>query len=71
MSIRAIATELYRAQKKVEELEKQLEEAPLREKDPIRKKLQQAQQALQQMRRMLDGAKTPSPFTSKFSFFKK
>ncbi len=65
MSIRLIAQELYRAQTKVDKLNKALEEAPLGEKDPIREKLRVANAELQHLRKMMDGAKTPSPFDSK------
>ncbi len=64
MSIRLIAIELYRAQKKVEQLENELEKAPYSEKEAIKEKLRVARAELEQIRKMLDGAKTPSPFSS-------
>ncbi len=70
MSIRLIAIELYRAQKKVEKLEKQLETAPLPEKESIREKLRMASAELQHLRKMMDGAKTPSHFSHQPSFLK-
>ncbi len=70
MSIKSIATELYRAQKRVEQLENQLKEASFNEKEAIQEKLRVARAELHQMRRMLDGAKTPSPFSPKSSTFR-
>ncbi len=70
MSIRLIAIELYRAQKKVEQLEKQLEDAPLPEKESLREKLRVTRAELHHLRKMLDGAKTPSHFSHQPSFLK-
>jgi hypothetical protein len=63
MSIRAIALELYRAQQRVNRLEIEKENAPPQEKDRIHTELQLALTEMKRMRRMLDGAKTESPFT--------
>jgi uncharacterized protein YicC (UPF0701 family) len=65
MSIRAIALELYRAQQQVNRLEIEKENAPPQEKDRIDDELQRALAELKQFRRMLDGAKTESPFTKR------
>jgi hypothetical protein len=62
MSIRAIALELYRAQQQVNRLEIEKENAHPQEKDRIEGELQRALAELKQFRRMLDGAKTESPF---------
>ncbi len=69
MSIRLIAIELYRAQKKVGKLESQLADASINEKDPILEKLRVANAELQHLRKMLDGAKTPAPSSSRSSLF--
>ena len=57
MSIKSLAVELYRAQQEVDALEKKLAEAHLSDKDTIRFELKQAHAVLQQMRRMMNGAK--------------
>jgi ABC-type Zn uptake system ZnuABC Zn-binding protein ZnuA len=64
MSIRLIAKELYYAQTKVDKIKKALEEAPPKEKDAIKEELRVANAELQHIRRIMDGAKTPSPFGS-------
>ena len=65
MSIRAIAIELYRAQQKVARLEKALEQAAPEEEALLKDELRVAHMELSQMRRMLDGAKVESPFTTR------
>lgn len=65
MSIRLIAQELYRAQQKVDKLTKSLDQAPLGEKDEFKEQLRVAEAELQHLRKMMDGAKTPSPFDRK------
>ncbi len=62
MSIRAIAQELYRLQREVEKLEKELAAAPYREQDGIKDRLRKAKAEWQVMRNILNGEKTPSPF---------
>ncbi len=64
MSIRLLATELYRAQKLVEQLEAKLEQVQLKDKTEIREELRVARAAHDKIRKMLDGAKAPSPFHS-------
>ena len=71
MSIKAIALELYKAHQKVSMLEKKLEAAPLTEKDTIRQELRLATQEYLQLRRILNGEKSPSPFRSDISTFKR
>ena len=65
MSIRAIAIELYRAQQEVARLEKELEQAAPEGKPLLKDELRVAYMELRQMRRMLDGAKVESPFTTR------
>ncbi len=65
MSIKLIAVDLYRAQKAVWKLEKELEEATLKDKEAIKRKLRQAQAEWQQLRNIMDGEKRPSVFRKK------
>jgi hypothetical protein len=67
MSIRALALELYKAQQRVDHLEKEREKAPPQEKERITGELEPALAELRQLRKMLDGAKTESPFAAKSS----
>ena len=67
MSIKAIALELYRAQQKVSRLENELEQAAHQEKDLIRDELRVAVAEMKMMRKMLDGAKVETPFTTRSS----
>jgi len=62
MSIKLLAVDLYRAQKKVHQLEAQLADAPLNKQDAISWKLREAQEDLRVLRNMLEGAKSPLPF---------
>ena len=55
MSIKGIAKDLYRLQQAVDELEKKLVLAPLRERADIERQLLKAKAAHQQLRRILDG----------------
>ena len=71
MSIRAIALELYSAQKKVSELEAKLEGAPPHQKETVRQELRDAQAEWRVLRKILDGEKSPSPFKSRPSTFKR
>ena len=57
MPIRLIAKELYRLQREVEEIEKELQAAPPREQDGIRDKLRKKRAEWQQVRNILDGEK--------------
>jgi hypothetical protein len=65
MSIKALALELYRAQQKVSDLEKKLEQAAHPEKDLLVEELRVAVSEMKMLRRMLDGAKVESPFTNR------
>ena len=74
MSIRAIALDLYRAQQKVAQLEKDLESASPEEKETLAVDLQYAQKEFGMIRKMLDGEKESGAFRkrfAKFSSFKK
>jgi len=55
MSIKGIAKDLYRLQQAVDELEKKLVLAPLRERSDIERQLLKAKAAHKQLRRILDG----------------
>jgi len=62
MSIKLLALELYRAQQKVYQLEEQLAEALLNQQDAIGWQLREAKEELRQLRNMMEGAKSPSPY---------
>ena len=55
MSIRLLARDLYRSQKIVQQLEDELEVAPLEKRDAIENKLRKARADMQQLKRALDG----------------
>ncbi len=65
MSIKALALELYRAQQKVDRLEKELAKADPRDRERLKLELREAEAERKQLRKMLDGAKTPNPFADK------
>lgn len=69
MSIQAIARDLYRAQQKVNEIEKKIEVANLIEQDGLRGELRAAKSEVSLLRRMLDGEKESSGFRKKFQGF--
>jgi len=71
MPIRLIAKELYRLQREVERLEKELQSAPPQKHDAIKEKLRKARAEWQQMRNILDGEKAPPPFRQPLSTFKR
>ena len=62
MSIQMIARDLYRLHQEVERLEDRLENTPLMERDEIKEKLRKLRVERDKMRRILDGAKDPSPY---------
>lgn len=64
MSIKLLALDLYRAQQKVHLLETQLAEAPFSAQEAIEAKLREANEDLRQLRNMLEGAKSSSPYRS-------
>ena len=57
MVIRALATELYRAQQIVHMLQDQFETAPLAQRDRLRHELKRAQAECDQLRRHLEARK--------------
>jgi hypothetical protein len=62
MSIRLLAIELYRLQREVEQLEKQLAAAPFDRQEPIQARLNQTRAERDRLRRALDGQKdAPAP----------
>ena len=63
MSIRALAIELYRAQQKVHKLQDMLAKAERNERDQIRYDLKCAEAECNQLRRIMEGEKQPSPFS--------
>lgn len=71
MSIKAIARDLYRAQQKVNKLEKALETASLAEQDVLRGELRQARKEHETLKRILEGEKESASFRKKFQGFGK
>lgn len=66
MSIRALASELYKAQQKVHKLQDQLETAGINEKDHVHRELKQAETECNQLRRIIEAEKEPSPLRDSF-----
>jgi len=69
MSIRALARELYKAQQKVDMLQKKHDDGKQGEKDTLAQELNFARKEFQMLRRMLDGEKESGTFRSRFSGF--
>ena len=61
MSIRMIAQELYRLEREVEGLEREIEAAPFEDREALRDRLRKIKAERDRMRRVLDGAKDPPP----------
>lgn len=57
MSIRLIAVDLYKAIRKVTEIEEALEQAPWDNREALKEKLRQAKVERDRIRRILDGQK--------------
>ncbi len=55
MSIRMLARDLYRLHREVEQLERELQNAPDREKARISERLRKARAEKEELRRILDG----------------
>ncbi len=55
--LKALATDLYRAQQKVHKLQEQLEHAPLSEKEAIKRELRDAAAECDLLRRMVEAKK--------------
>lgn len=70
MSIRALALELYRAQKKVAELQKVIEAAGQSVNENLGQELRAAEREMSILRKMLDGEKESGEFRKKFSGWK-
>ena len=62
MSIRLIARDLYRLIREVEQLEKQISDAPLEVKPALEDRLRKLKAEREKLRRILEGSKeTPLP----------
>ena len=66
MPLKALAIELYRAQRRVHELEDRLKTCQLREQEHTKRELQEAVRERDQLRRLLDARKEPPPFRRNF-----
>jgi hypothetical protein len=62
MSIRLIARDLYRLQKEVERLEKELADTPLSEQAPVKDQLRKRRAERDRLRGALEGAKEEPPY---------
>jgi len=71
MSIRALAVDLYKAQQKVNQLEKAIDEAAAAEKNVLNQELTVAKKELEMLRKMLDGEKESGDFRKRFTNFGK
>lgn len=69
MSIRALALELYRAQKNVAELQKAVDAAKPSDLEALSQELRGAQKEMVMLRKMLDGEKESGQFRKAFSGF--
>ena len=67
MPIRMIARELYRLQRELEAIEKELRAAPPQAQESIRDKLRKKRAEWQQVRNILDGEKAQAEHRSPFS----
>ena len=67
MPIRMIARELYRLQREVETIEKELRDAPPQDQESIRVKLRKKRAEWQQVRNILDGEKAQAAHRSGLS----
>ena len=63
MSIRMIASDLYRIQTEVDRLEKRLAKAPFDERPSLENELRKARAERDRLRRALDGVKEPPTYT--------
>ena len=57
MSIRLLAKDLYRLQQQVEQLEKEIEDAPLGQHGQLQERLRSVRAERDHLRRVLDGQK--------------
>jgi len=67
MSIRALAQELYRAQKRVAELQKAIAKEGHAAAERIGQELREAEKEMSVLRKMLDGEKESGEFRKRFS----
>lgn len=70
MSIRALALELYRAQKRVAALQKDVESAGQDAIGSLGQELRAAEKEMAMLRKMLDGEKEAGAFRKQFSGWK-
>ena len=69
MSIKALAIELYRAQQKVDMIQKKIEAGSSGEQEKLENELSTAQKEWQVLRKMLDGQKESGSFRKRFGQF--
>ncbi len=69
MSIKALALDLYRAHKVVDELRKTLEKASADEQELLKNELKKAENEYRILRNMLDGEKDTASSRKRFSRF--
>ncbi len=69
MSIRLVAKDLYRAQQKVSELERNIAECSANEKTNLEQELRFALRERDMLRKMLDGEKEQGSFRKRFDGF--
>ena len=69
MSIKALALELYRAQQKVDMIQKKIEAGSSGEQKKLENELKIAQKEWQMLRKMLDGQKESGSFRKLFDKF--
>ncbi len=69
MSIRALALELYRAQQRVDQLQKRHDAAAQVEKAELGRELKFAQKELEMLRKMMDGRKEAGQARKRYGGF--
>jgi hypothetical protein len=69
MSIKALALELYRAQQKLDMIQKKIETSSSEEQKKLENELKIAQKEWQMLRKMLDGQKESGSFRKRFDKF--
>ena len=62
MSIRMLARDLYRLEREVEKLEKELDGAPLAQRAELKDRLRKLKADRNKLRRALEGSKEPPPY---------
>jgi hypothetical protein len=66
MVVKALALELYKAQQKLHKLQDQYDGAELKDRERLRRELQQAEAERDQLRRLIDGRKEKPLFRTSF-----